>query len=90
MSIKSVIFTKTFLHVPPTFFHYCIIHIDSRLIFSSVLADKFIPDWVKLEWQNFILKIIFPSSFKMGSLMKSKKISNDQELICSDPTTCPH
>ena len=38
--------------------------------------------------RNVLSLYLFVASFKKMSL-KSKKISNDQELIQSDPTSCP-
>ena len=39
-----------------------------------------------LKFRTYLLKVSF---FRPFQLMKSKKTSNDQELIQSDPISCP-
>ena len=51
---------------------------------SDVITFACNVNWVSAHWLNS-----FKASPEEKSMMESKKISNDQELIQSDPTSCP-
>ena len=79
--------------------------IDLRMVSTALMAAwPFVSNmyglagpWMKNEWTwRFglsyiwdIISVIGQMSMVMVFKLQSKKISNDQELIQSDPTSCP-
>ena len=55
-------------------------------------ADSFFPPDICIDWSNVNVPQWFRRSKNLSSCnekIQSKTISNDQELIQSDPTSCP-
>ena len=67
-------------------------HPESTLMLDQELVQSYMPDYswnVAFSIHTCIVKILFHPRHVNVVPLRNKKVSNDQELIQSDPTSCP-